>query len=123
MFAFFSSKLGCIGSLVVSPNDMLILMLVIRDAVADVSAVLDTIIVDEGPAGLSAALLLGRCLSNVVVCEAGHPRDQPAARSRGPSEAERDYDKVQSKAADATLKRIAGRRAAAHQSPSASLGE
>ena len=39
-----------------------------------------------------------------MVCEAGHPRDEPAARSRGPSEAERDYDKVQSKAADATLK-------------------
>ena len=74
---------------------------------ADVSAILDTIIIDEGPAGLSTALLLGRCLSNVVVCDAGHPRDEPAARSRGPSEAERDDDKVQSKAAGATLKTIA----------------
>jgi thioredoxin reductase len=46
--------------------------------VADVSAILDTIIVGGGPAGLSAALVLGRCLRNVVVCDAGHPRNEPA---------------------------------------------
>lgn len=44
----------------------------------DVSAILDTIIVGGGPAGLSAALVLGRCLRNVVVCDAGHPRNEPA---------------------------------------------
>ena len=74
---------------------------------ADVSAILDTIIVDEGPARLSAALLRGRCLSNVVGCHAWHPRAGSVARSRGPSEAERNDDKVPSKAADATLKTIA----------------
>ncbi len=39
---------------------------------------LDTIIVGGGPAGLSAALVLGRCLRKVVVCDAGHPRNEPA---------------------------------------------
>jgi len=43
-----------------------------------VSAILDTIIVGGGPAGLSAALVLGRCLRKVVVCDAGHPRNEPA---------------------------------------------
>ena len=42
------------------------------------SAILDTIIVGGGPAGLSAALVLGRCLRKVVVCDAGHPRNEPA---------------------------------------------
>lgn len=42
------------------------------------SGILDTIIVGGGPAGLSAALVLGRCLRNVVVCDAGHPRNEPA---------------------------------------------
>ncbi|HET6406421.1 MAG TPA: NAD(P)/FAD-dependent oxidoreductase, partial [Chthoniobacteraceae bacterium] len=41
-------------------------------------ATLDTIIVGGGPAGLSAALVLGRCLRHVVVCDAGHPRNEPA---------------------------------------------
>jgi len=43
-----------------------------------VSVILDTIIVGGSPAGLSAALVLGRCLRNVVVCDAGHPRNEPA---------------------------------------------
>ncbi len=42
------------------------------------SAILDTIVVGGGPAGLSAALVLGRCLRKVVVCDAGHPRNESA---------------------------------------------
>ena len=41
-------------------------------------AMLDAIIVGGGPAGLSAALVLGRCLWRVLVCDAGHPRNEPA---------------------------------------------
>ena len=40
----------------------------------------DCIIVGAGPAGLSAALMLGRCRRRVLVCEAGEPRN---ARSKG----------------------------------------
>jgi thioredoxin reductase len=40
----------------------------------------DVIIVGAGPAGLSAALILGRCRRNVLVCDAGHPRNS-ASRS------------------------------------------
>jgi thioredoxin reductase len=39
---------------------------------------LDVIIVGGGPAGLSAALVLGRCLRRVLVCDAGNPRNAPA---------------------------------------------
>lgn len=35
----------------------------------------DAIIVGGGSAGLSAALILGRCLRSVLVCDAGHPRN------------------------------------------------
>jgi thioredoxin reductase len=35
----------------------------------------DCVIVGAGPAGLSAALILGRCLRRVLVCDAGHPRN------------------------------------------------
>lgn len=35
----------------------------------------DAIIVGGGPAGLSAALVLGRCRRKVLVCDAGHPRN------------------------------------------------
>ena len=40
--------------------------------------ILDAIVIGGGPAGLSAALVLGRCLRRVLVCDAGHPRNEPA---------------------------------------------
>jgi thioredoxin reductase len=40
----------------------------------------DCVIVGAGPAGLSAALLLGRCRRTVLVCDVGDPRN---ARSEG----------------------------------------
>jgi thioredoxin reductase len=40
----------------------------------------DVIIVGAGPAGLSAALVLGRCRRRVLICDAGQPRN---AMSRG----------------------------------------
>src|SRR6185503_3636553 len=36
---------------------------------------LDVIIVGAGPAGLSAALVLGRCRRRVLICDSGHPRN------------------------------------------------
>ena len=39
---------------------------------------LDVVIVGGGAAGMSAALVLGRCLRNVLVCDAGSPRNAAA---------------------------------------------
>jgi thioredoxin reductase len=43
----------------------------------------DAIIVGGGPAGLSAALLLGRCRRRVLVCDEGMPRNRRARRMHG----------------------------------------
>lgn len=38
-------------------------------------SLLDVLIVGAGPAGLSAALVLGRCRRQVLICDAGRPRN------------------------------------------------
>ncbi len=43
----------------------------------------DTLIVGAGPAGLSAALILGRCLRTVIVCGAGETRNVSAHAVHG----------------------------------------
>lgn len=43
----------------------------------------DAIIVGAGPAGLSAALILGRCCRRVLVCDAGHPRNSASQALNG----------------------------------------
>ena len=48
-----------------------------RSGLSD-AQILDAIIIGGGPAGLSAALVLGRCLRRVLICDAGHPRNESA---------------------------------------------
>ena len=43
----------------------------------------DVVIVGGGPAGLSAALVLGRCRRRVLLCDAGAPRNQRARELHG----------------------------------------
>lgn len=43
----------------------------------------DVLIVGGGPAGLSAALVLGRCLRRVLVCDAGPKRNQASGALHG----------------------------------------
>ena len=45
--------------------------------------IFDVIIVGAGPAGLSAALILGRCRRNVLVFDAGHPRNSASRALHG----------------------------------------
>lgn len=47
------------------------------------SSVWDTVIIGGGPAGLSAALVLGRCCREVLVCDAGTPRNWAAHQMYG----------------------------------------
>lgn len=44
---------------------------------------LDVIVVGGGPAGLSAALMLGRCRREVLVCDLGEPRNRCARAVHG----------------------------------------
>ena len=77
----------------------------------------DAIIVGGGPAGLSAALILGRCRRRVLVCDAGHPRNaashalhgfltrdgiEPAELLRIGREQLRRYDSVELRAIEVT---------------------
>ena len=43
----------------------------------------DVLVVGGGPAGLSAALMLGRCRRRVLVCDRGEPRNQRSAGLHG----------------------------------------
>lgn len=47
------------------------------------AAPLDCLVVGGGPAGLSAALVLGRCGRRVLVCDAGEPRNAASAALHG----------------------------------------
>src|SRR6187200_3002753 len=46
-------------------------------------AMFDVIVVGGGPAGLSAALMLGRCRRNVLLCDAGKPRNRRSSALHG----------------------------------------
>lgn len=43
----------------------------------------DVVIVGAGPAGLNAALVLGRCSRKVLVCDNGHPRNEASHAMHG----------------------------------------
>ena len=43
----------------------------------------DVVIVGAGPAGLSAALVLGRCRRSVLICDNGHPRNEASHSMHG----------------------------------------
>jgi thioredoxin reductase len=46
-------------------------------------SIVDVVIVGAGPAGLSGALILGRCRRRVLVCDAGHPRNAASQALHG----------------------------------------
>lgn len=47
------------------------------------AAVFDVIVVGGGPAGLSAALMLGRCRRRVLICDEGRPRNRHSRAIHG----------------------------------------
>lgn len=94
-----------------------------RDTLRRDSVMFDVIIVGAGPAGLSAALVLGRCRRRVLVCDAGRPRNaashslngfltrdgiSPAEFLRAGREQLRPYDTVELWDAEVTDARRAG---------------
>src|SRR6187401_606050 len=44
---------------------------------------LEALVIGAGPAGLSAALILGRCRRKVLVCDSGTPRNRVTAALHG----------------------------------------
>src|SRR5437764_11425497 len=47
------------------------------------AAMFDVVVVGAGPAGLSAALMLGRCRRRVLVCDVGQPRNRRSRALHG----------------------------------------
>jgi len=43
----------------------------------------DVIVIGGGPAGLSAALMLGRCRRHVLLCDEGRPRNRRSRALHG----------------------------------------
>ena len=52
-------------------------------ALLDKASIFDVIIVGGGPAGLSAALMLGRCRRRVAICDEGRQRNLVSQSSHG----------------------------------------
>ena len=55
----------------------------VEDAVKEASAIVDVVIVGGGPAGLSAAVMLGRARRSVIVVDEGKPRNRRAPHMHG----------------------------------------
>jgi thioredoxin reductase len=55
----------------------------IRASSRSFARMFDVVVVGGGPAGLSAALVLGRCARRVLVCDNGHPRNQASQAMHG----------------------------------------
>ena len=54
-----------------------------KDRIMNLERQCDVTIIGGGPAGLSAALLLGRCLRRVIVCDEGRPRNESSRAMHG----------------------------------------